>query len=155
MVQYNIAIRSGHKVGGTRQPPGGAGGPAAPALLRAPVISSRPRSLVNSGCQLLLQLVHVLLQDGVVGPQPLYLPELDLDHAAVVTKLPHEYLNYGVGLVQGGARRVDLVDLPLLPIFQQLRIIHLCTGIIWRPVAGIFPAHVVYLLLKEVGITFV
>ena len=149
MVQYNIAIRSEHKVGGTRQPPGGAGGPAAPALLRAPVISSRPRSLVNSGCQLLLQLIHVLLQDGVVGPQPLYLPELDLDHIVVVTKLPNEYLNYGVGLVQGGARRVDLLDLPLLPIFQQLRIIHFCTDIAWRLVAGIFPANVVYLFLKK------
>ena len=148
MVQYNIAIRSGHKVGGTRQPPGGAGGPAAPALLRAPLISRRLGSLVNSCGQLLLQLVHMLLQDGVVGPQPLYLPELDLDHIVVVTKLPHEYLNYGVGLVQGGARRVDLVDLPLLPIFQQLRIIHFCTDIAWRLVAGIFPANVVYLLLK-------
>ena len=148
MVQYNIAIRSGHKVGGTRQPPGGAGGPAAPALLRAPLISRRLGSLVNSCGQLLLQLVHMLLQDGVVGPQPLYLPELDLDHIVVVTKLPNEYLNYGVGLVQGGARRVDLLDLPLLPIFQQLRIIHFCTDIAWRLVAGIFPANVVYLLLK-------
>ena len=155
MVQYNIAIRSEHKVGGTRQPPGGAGGPAAPALLRAPLISRRLGSLVNSCGQLLLQLVHMLLQDGVVGPQPLYLPELDLDHIVVVTKLPNEYLNYGVGLVQGGARRVDLLDLPLLPIFQQLRIIHLCTGIVWWPVAGFLPAHVVYLLLKKAEITFV